>query len=75
MKEKDVGDSAESYGRRTTADGRFIFGVRHTQYLAGLINRAQDFVRIGKVPTLAEFGADRAKFCTALETASNCDDV
>jgi hypothetical protein len=75
MKEKDVRDLAESYGRRTTTDGRFIFGVRRTQNLIGLINWVQDFVRIGEIPTLAEFGADRATFCTALETASNRDDV
>ena len=75
MKEKDVRDLAESYGRHTAGDGRFIFGVRRTQYLIGLIHWVQDFVRIGKVPTLAEFGADGAAFCTALKTASNRDDV
>ena len=28
MTEKDIRDLAESYGRRTAADGRFIFGIR-----------------------------------------------
>ncbi|KAI2492054.1 hypothetical protein MHU86_22513 [Fragilaria crotonensis] len=33
MKEKDIRDLAESYGRRTAADGRFIFGIRRIRYL------------------------------------------
>ena len=28
LKEKDIRDLAESYGRRTIVDGRFIFGLR-----------------------------------------------
>jgi hypothetical protein len=32
MKEKDIRDLAESYGRRTIGDGRFIFGIRRTKY-------------------------------------------
>ena len=28
MKEKDIQDLAKSYGRRTVADGRVIFGLR-----------------------------------------------
>ena len=62
MKENDVRDLAESYGRRIAANGCFIFGVRRTRYLIGLIHWVQDFVRIGKVPTLAEFGADEPHF-------------
>ena len=30
MKEKDVRDLAESYGRHTVADGRAIFGLRNS---------------------------------------------
>ena len=31
MKEKDIRDLAESYGRRTVADGRSIFGLLQTE--------------------------------------------
>ena len=53
MKEKDIRDLAESYGRRTVADGRYIFGLRRTRYLIGLIHWVQDFARVGQVPSLA----------------------
>ncbi len=39
MKEKDVRDLADSYGRRTVADGRATFGLWKTWYLIGLIHR------------------------------------
>ena len=48
MKEKDIRDLAESYGRRTVADGRYIFGLRRTRYLIGLIHWVQDFARVGQ---------------------------
>lgn len=53
-KERDVSDLAESYGRRTVVDGRFIFGVRHIQYhIGGMLHwRVQDFVSSGEVPSL-----------------------
>ena len=36
LKEKDVRDLADSYGRRTVTDaGRSIFGLRRTRYLIG----------------------------------------
>jgi hypothetical protein len=38
MKEKDIRDLAESYGRRTAADGCFIFGLQRVRYLIGLIH-------------------------------------
>ncbi len=63
------------YGCRTIADGRIIFGVRRRRYLIGLVHWVQDFVRIGEVLTLAEFGGAGATSHTALETAFNCDDV
>ena len=75
MKEKDVRDLAESYGRRTVVDGRFIFGVRRIRYLIGMLHWVQDFVRLGDTPSLEEFGDDGAAFCVALETAFNRDDV
>ena len=69
MNEKDVRDLAESYGRRTAADGRFIFGVRRIKYLIGMIHWVQDFTRIGESPSLVEFDGNGAAFCAALETA------
>ena len=75
MKEKDVRDFAESYGRRTAADGRFLFGVRRIRYLIGMIHWVQDFVRIGENATLDEFDGNGAAFCAALETAFNRADV
>ena len=54
IKEKDIRDLAESYGRRTAAaDGRFLFGVRRIRYLIGMIHWVQDFVRVGEIPSLA----------------------
>ena len=75
MKEKDFRDFAESYGRRTAADGRFLFGVRRIRYLIGMIHWVQDFVRIGGTAGLEEFNGDGAAFCAALETAFNRADV
>ena len=74
MKDKGVRDLAESYGRHTAADGRFIFGVRRIRYLIGMIHWVQDFVRVGEVPSLAGYDNGTA-FCTALEVAFNREDV
>jgi hypothetical protein len=74
MKEKDVRDLAESYGRRTLADGRAIFGLRRVCYLIGLIHWNQDFQRTGESPTI-EGIADAAQFRTALDEASIRADV
>ena len=52
MKEKDIRDLAESYSRRTVADGRAIFGIRRIRYLIGLIHWVQDFGRIGEEPSI-----------------------
>jgi hypothetical protein len=68
MKEKDIRDLAESYGRRTVGDGRMIFGLRRIRYLIGLIHWVQDFARIGEEPTIDGI-EDAAEFCTALDTA------
>jgi hypothetical protein len=70
MKEKDVRDLAESYGRRTVNDGRFIFGIRRINYLIGMVNWVQDFSRINTDPGLDEF-FDGAEFRIALEEANH----
>ena len=75
MKEKDIRDLAESYGRRTAADGRFIFGVRRIRYLIGMVHWVQDFARVSGVPSLADFDGDQVAFRLALDVASNRADV
>ena len=67
--EKDIRDLAESYGRRTVADGRFIFGIRRTQFLLGLIHWVQDFERIAGSESLDEFMDDPVAFRAALGIA------
>ncbi len=69
MKELDICNLAESYSRRTIADGRAIFGLRRIRYMIGLIHWVQDYGRIGEEPTLV--GNDNAKqFRAALDDAS-----
>jgi len=74
MREKDVRDLADSYGRRTIADGRAIFGLRRTRYLIGLIHWVQDYQRIGEEPTLLGI-QDAAQFRAALDEAYERADV
>ena len=74
MKEKDVRDLAESYGRRTVADGRAIFGLRKIRYLIGLIHWVQDYQRIGEEPTIVGIH-NAAQFRTALDEAYERADV
>ena len=75
MKEKDIRDLAESYGRRTQGDGRFIFGVRRIRYLIGMIHWVQDFSRIGEVASLEGFDDDPEAFREALGVASERAEV
>ena len=74
MREKDVRDLADSYGRRTVADGRAIFGLRRTRYLIGLIHWVQDYQRIGEEPTIVGI-QDAAQFRAALDEAYERADV
>jgi hypothetical protein len=74
MKEKDIRDLAESYGRRTVADGRSIFGLRRIRYLIGLIHWVQDFGRVGETPSLDGID-DAVQFRTVLDTAFYRADV
>ena len=75
MKDKDIRDLAESYGRRTAGDGRFIFGVRRIRYLIGMIHWVQDFARINKTPSLDDFAGNPVAFRSALDEASTRADV
>lgn len=74
MKEKDISDLSESYGRRTIADGRVIFGLRRIRYLIGLIHWVQDFGRVGGEPTIEGIN-NAAQFQAALDEAFYRADV
>ena len=71
MKEKDIRDLAESYGRCTAADGHFIIRISRIRYLISMVHWVQDFTRIGESPSLDMFGDNGAAFCAALEIAVN----
>ena len=74
MKEKDICDLAESYSRRTVANGRAIFRLRRIRHMIGLIHWVQDYGRIGEEPTLV--GIDNAEqLKTALDDAFQRADV
>ncbi|KAI2491295.1 hypothetical protein MHU86_23277 [Fragilaria crotonensis] len=74
MKEKDIRDLADSYVRRTVADGRTIFGLKRTRYLIGLIHWVQDFARVGETPSLDGI-EDAVQFKAVLDIASYRADV
>ena len=74
MKEKDIRDLAESYSRRTLADGRAIFGLRRIRYMIGLVHWVQDFGRIGEAPT-REGIDDAVTFRDTLDEAYQRADV
>jgi hypothetical protein len=74
MKEKDIRDLAESYSRRTLADGRAIFGLRRIRYMIGLVHWVQDFGRIGEAPTLEGID-DAVTFRDTLDEAYQRADV
>ena len=69
MKAQDVRDLADSYVRRTVADGRAIFGLRRTRYMIGLVHWVHDFQRVGKEPTL--LGINNADQFRAALTEAN----
>jgi hypothetical protein len=55
LKEKDIWDIAESFSKRTANDGRYLFGIRRTRLLIGLIHWVQDFARINKKPNIYQY--------------------
>jgi hypothetical protein len=74
MKEKDIRDLAESYSRRTVADGRSIFGLRRIRYMIGLIHWVQDFIRTGEEASLDGIN-NAVQFKAVLDEASQRADV
>ena len=69
LTDKDIRDVAETFGRRTANDGRFIFGIRRTRLLIGLVHWVQDFGRIGETPCMTEFINNPDGFRDALDIA------
>ena len=75
LKERDIQDIAESFAKRTDNDGRYLFGIRRTRLLIGLIHWVQDFARINKNPIINQYIGEADDFCTALHVASDRADV
>ena len=48
LKEKYISELAEAFGRRTTSNGRIIFGVSRTKMIKWLVDWAQDCLRVSK---------------------------
>jgi hypothetical protein len=64
---KDISDLAESYAKRTVADGRINFGLQRIKRLKAFIHWVMDFKRVNKIPTIE--GLNQESFCEALRVA------
>ena len=73
MTEKDVRTLEESFGKRTPAATRIIFGQRRTKYLTALVNWVKDFRRIDLEPDIV--GLDAAGLRAELKIASRREEV
>jgi hypothetical protein len=69
LKEKDIRDIAESFTKRTIGDGRFLFGIRRTRLLIGMIHWVQDFARVGETPSMNNYFGHPGLFRDALTVA------
>jgi hypothetical protein len=75
LKEKDIRDIAESFTKRTVGDGRFLFGIRRTRLLIGMVHWVQDFARVGETPSMNNYLGHPGLFRDALTVASDRADV
>jgi hypothetical protein len=66
---KDIGALAKGFAKRIVAQGKIVFGLRHTNHLKAAINWAQDFQRISRAVTLDPTVTDMAEFRIQIETA------
>ena len=58
----DIRDMAESFSKRSPANTRIIFGMRHIKWLIAMMHWAQDFKRCSLVPVLDDINnADEFK--------------
>ena len=67
MTAKEMSDLADSYTKRTVADGRIHFGLQRTRRLKSLILWVKDHRRCNELPTVV--GMTQEQFRTALSTA------
>jgi hypothetical protein len=75
LKEKDIREIAESFTKRTIGDGRFLFGIRRTRLLIGMVHWVQDFARVGETPSMNNYFGHPGLFRDALTVASDRADV
>ena len=75
LKEKDIREIAESFTKRTIGDGRFLFGIRRTRLLIGMVHWVQDFARVGETPSMNNYLGHPGLFRDALTVASDRADV
>ena len=73
LKEKDITDLSNSFGRRTEKNGKIDFGIRRTKKPKFMLHWAQDFARISKVPTI--IGLTESQFLVEISTAGERADV
>jgi hypothetical protein len=75
LDEKAVTQIEDSFGRRSVADGRAIFGAGRTGLLIGLVHWVLDQDRLSKKPSLDEFQGDAVLFRAALTASAKRDKV
>ena len=71
--ETDLRDMAESFEKRSAANGRITFGMRRTKWLVGVMHWVQDFDRCSQVPTINginDADAMKAALTVAIERAA-----
>jgi hypothetical protein len=73
LKGKDISDLAESFAKRSVADGRIHFGLARTKRFKGMIHWVQDFGRVSEVPTID--GLTQATYRAALLEASTRSEI
>ena len=64
---KDISKMADSFGNRTIAHGRMIFGTKRTKRLTAIVHWTQDFYRISEDPTIV--GLNENVFKSQLDIA------
>ena len=73
LKEKDITNLSNSFGRRTEKNGKIDFGIRRTKKLKFMLHWTQDFARISKVPTI--IGLTESQFLVEINTTGERTDV
>ena len=73
LKEKDITNLSDPFGRRTEKNGKIDFGIRRTKKPKFMLHWAQDFARISKVPTI--IGLTESQFLVEINTAGERADV